>query len=348
MKETNKRILIFNVNWLGDVLFSTATIRNLRYRFPGSFIACIVPSPCYSILKGNPYLDEIIIFDEKDRHRGIISKLSFIQYLKRKKFDTVFLLHRSFTRALLCRIAGIPQRIGYDTKKRHFILTQAITPPKKDTIHRIDYYLKVIEQAGIKVEDRFLDFFVSENDLKIVDELLQEKQIKKDDFLVAVNPGGNWFPKRWPKEYWAILSDKLIRDFCAKVVITGGHRDLKLAEEIEVLMEQKPLIACGKLNIKGFAALCKKLDLFITADTGPLHIANSMGAKNIIALFGPTSPHITGPQPSKNVLILQKDIGCRIPCYKVDCSDNRCMKALRPDEVIEQVKLIKSDINGAN
>ena len=231
--------------------------------------------------------------------------------------------------------------IGYYTKRRNFILTQAIVPAKKDTIHRIDYYLNIIEQAGLKVEDRFLDFFISEQDSKIADELLQEKQIKKDDFLVAVNPGGNWLPKRWMKEYWAMLSDILIRDFGAKVMITGGHKDIELAEEIKGLMKEKPIVACGMLNVKGFAAICKRLDLFITADTGPLHIANSMGVKKIIALFGPTSASITGPYPMKSVVVLQKDIGCRIPCYKVDCQDNRCMKAITPDEVIAQVRLIK-------
>jgi len=124
-------------------------------------------------------------------------------------------------------------------------------------------------------------------------------------------------------------------------MITGGHKDIELAEEIKGLMKEKPIVACGMLNVKGFAAICKRLDLFITADTGPLHIANSMGVKKIIALFGPTSASITGPYPMKSVVVLQKDIGCRIPCYKVDCQDNRCMKAITPDEVIAQVRLIK-------
>src|SRR3989338_4850837 len=116
----DKRILIFNVNWLGDVLFSTATIRNIRRNFPDSFIACVIPSRCYPILKDNPHLDEIIIFDEKDRHRGVLSKLDFVKSLREKKFDTVFLLHRSFRRALICRLAKIPQRFGYYTRKRGF------------------------------------------------------------------------------------------------------------------------------------------------------------------------------------------------------------------------------------
>lgn len=336
-----QRILIFNVNWLGDVLFSTATIRNIRRNFPESFIACAIPSRCYSILKGNPYLDEIIIFDEKDRHKGILAKLNFIQLLKSKNFDAVFLLHRSFSRALICRLANIPERIGYDTKKRGFILTKKIIPPKKDTLHRIDYYLNLIEKAGIRIEDRYLELFVGDEDINFVKEFLDKNLISTDNFLVALNPGGNWLPKRWVKEYWAILADKLVDDFKAKVIITGAPNDLSLVSAIGELMRHKPLITCGLFNLKQLAALCRRLDLFITADTGPLHIANASGTKKIIALFGPTSPEITGPYPINNVVVLRKDVGCKVPCYVVNCPDNRCMKTISPEEVFKEIEKIK-------
>jgi len=339
MTKESKRILIFNVNWLGDVLFSTATIRNIRQNYPDSFIACIIPSRCYSILKGNPRLDEIIIFDERDRHKSALSQLTFVKLLKSKGFDTVFLLHRSFSRALICRLAGIPQRIGYYTKKRGFLLTKKINAPKKDSLHRIDYYLNIIEKAGLKVEDRFLEFFISEDDQKFVDDFLRKQQIGKDNFLIAINPGGNWLPKRWPKDYWAALSDRLITEFRAKVIITGDHRDLPLALNIKESMKEKPVITCGVFNIKQLGALSKRVDLFIAADTGPLHIANACGVKKLIAIFGPTSPQITGPYPLKNVIVLRKDVGCKIPCYRLRCKDNRCMKAVTPEDVIGQIKL---------
>jgi heptosyltransferase-2/heptosyltransferase-3 len=335
----SKRILIFNVNWLGDILFSTATIRNIRRNFSNSFIACIIPTRGYQILKGNPYLDEIIIFDEREKQSSIFAKIRFIQILKRKNFDTVFLLHRSFSRALICWLAGIAQRIGYYTKKRGLLLTQKILPPAKDSLHRIDYYLNIIQETGIKVEDRYLDFFIADKDLKFVEDFLNKELITPDDFLVGINPAGNWLPKRWPKEYWVSFSDRLIRDFGAKVIVTGGPADITLAFEIKKLMQEKPIIACGIFNLKQFGALCKRLNLFITGDTGPLHIANTMNTKKIIALFGPTSPEITGPYPLKNVIILKKDIGCKIPCYVVNCRDNRCMKAIMPEEVIEKIRL---------
>lgn len=343
MKGRGKRILIFNVNWLGDVLFSTATIRNIRRNFPGSYISCIVPSRCYQILKGNPHLDEIIIFDDKDRHKGILAKFNFVKLLKGKNFDTVFLLHRSFRRALICRLADIPQRIGYYTKKRGFLLTKKITMPKKDSLHRIDFYLNIIEKAGLKVEDRYLEFFFSDEDSKFVDDFLTKNSLGKQDLLVALNPGGNWPPKRWPREHWSGLADRLINELGAKVIITGSLSDVALAKEIKNSMKGKPIVACGTLNLKHLGALMKKADLFITADTGPLHIANAVGAKKIIALFGPTSPDITGPYPLKNATILKKDVGCKIPCYVVHCRDNRCMKAITPDDIIEKIKDLKSN-----
>jgi len=339
--KTNERILIFNVNWLGDVLFSTAAIRNIRRNFPHSFIACIIPSRCYPILKGNPHLDEIIIFDEKDRHKGFVTQLNFVRFLKHKRFDTVFLLHRSFSRALICRLAGISQRIGYHTRKRAFLLTKKIPTPEKDSLHRIDYYLNIMEKAGLKIEDRYTEFFISEEEQKFVDEFLKKQGVERSDFLVAINPGGNWLPKRWPAEYWSILSDRVIVELNAKVIITGSLHDLSLAENIKERMKGKPIIGCAVFNIKQLGALAKRVDLFITADSGPMHIANAVGAKKIIAIFGPTSPHITGPYPLKNVTILRKDIGCKIPCYKVHCKDNRCMKTITPEDVIKELNVLR-------
>ncbi len=339
MKDlVGERILIFNVNWLGDVLFSTATIRNIRRSFPDSFIACIIPSRCYPILKGNPNLDEIIVFDESDRHKGILERLNFVRSLKERDFDIAFLLHRSFSRALICRLAGIPKRIGHYTRKRGFLLTQKIMPPPKDSLHRIDYYLDIIERAGLKVEDRYTDFYFDDEDARLVQEFLNNNSVDSSDFLVAINPGGNWPSKRWPKDYWAELSDKLIENLKAKVVITGGHSDQSLAAHIKERMKFKPIIACGVFNLKQLGALAKKASLFITADTGPMHIANSVGAKKIVAIFGPTSPDITGPYPLKNTIVLQKNIGCVIPCYDLKCTDNRCMKAITPDDVIQAIK----------
>ena len=338
---TNKRILIFNVNWLGDVLFSSAAIRNIRRNFPHSFIACIVPSRCYHILKGNPNLDEIIIYDEKDRHRGLISKLKFISLLKAKRFDIVYLLHRSFTRAFITYLAGIPQRLGYYSKKRGCLLTKKIPPPLKDSLHRIDYYLTLIERAGLRIEDRFTDFFFNESDQQYVQEFLEREGVKQGELKVVISPAGNWPPKRWPVVRFAELIDRLSLEFKAKVIITAHINDRPLVDEILKKTGQGAINACGRLNLKQLGALFKISDLVISSDSAPLHIANSVGAKAIIGLFGPTSVAVTGPYPLKNAIILQKDVGCKIPCYLVGCKDNRCMKSIGVQDIIEEIKKFK-------
>jgi ADP-heptose:LPS heptosyltransferase len=103
-------------------------------------------------------------------------------------------------------------------------------------------------------------------------------------------------------------------------------------------MREKPIVACGEFTLKQFGALCKRADVFVSADSGPLHIATAVGTKNIVAIFGPTSPLVTGPSLKPGVAILQKDVGCTIPCYEVGCKNNRCMKAVTVEEVIEHVK----------
>ncbi len=124
------------------------------------------------------------------------------------------------------------------------------------------------------------------------------------------------------------------------MVVTGGHQDVTLAKKVTEPMLQKPLITCGLFNIKQSGALFKRLNIFVSTDTGPMNIANAVGTKKIIALFGPTHPAITGMFPTKNTTVLQKDVGCKIPCYVVNCKDNRCMKAISPEEVLEEIKLL--------
>jgi len=332
-----KKILIVNVNWLGDVLFSTPIFKALKKKYPNSYIACMIPSRCKEILEGNPNLDEIILFDEKAEQKGMFAKLRFISQLKKKNFDTTFLLHRSFTKGLIVYLAGIPERIGYFRKKRNLLLTKSIVAPNKDKVHRLKYYLNLIESQGIKVEDKLCEVFVSESDEDYIKNLLDENKIYGNDFVVAINPGGNWNLKRWPKGHFAELANRLSAEFNAKIIITGAKKDIRLAEEVSNLMKAKPIIFCGRTTLKQLAALFKKVNLVISADSGPMHIANAVGAK-LLALFGPTSPLITGPRNKENCIILKSEVNCKIPCYILDCKNNVCMKNIKPDEVFEKIK----------
>jgi len=340
--SARKRILIINVNWLGDVLFSTPFIRAVRERYPDSFIACLLHPRCRDILEGNPRIDEIIIYDEDGGHKGLLGKMRLIRSLRQRRFDTAFILHRSFTKALIACLAGIKERIGYPTKNRSFILTRAIEEPA-DVTHKVEYFLNLAKASGIEVNDPSYEFFIGDTDRKCVAQLLAANGVCEKDLLTVICPGGNWDPKRWPASNFARLADILINRFGAKVVIAGANKDIGLAEMIRGVMKNGPIILCGKTTLKGLGALLERADLVIANDTGPMHMAVAMKTR-VIALFGPTSAKITGPYGKGDYRVICRQEICKIPCYRIDCGFNRCMDAISVEDVVTEAEtMLKSD-----
>ncbi|MDO8525019.1 MAG: lipopolysaccharide heptosyltransferase II [Candidatus Omnitrophota bacterium] len=331
-----KRILIVNVNWIGDALFSTPFIRAVRDAYPGAYIACLVHPRCKEMLELNPRLNEIIIYDEDESHRGLFGKLRLIAALRHKRFDTAFLLHRSFTKALLVFLAGVRERIGYPTKKRGMLLTKMVESPSEE-LHKVEYFLNIARSSGLTPKSGSYEFFIDDSHRRSIARLLREAGVSDNDTVVVICPGGNWGPKRWPKENFAKLSDLLAERCGAKIVISGANKDIKLAEEIRALMKTRPVITAGKTTLKSLAALVAGADLVIANDTGPMHLAVAMKAKTI-ALFGPTSPGITGPYGEGYYKVIFRNDTCDVPCYDFTCSDNRCMAAIKVEDVLREAE----------
>ena len=132
----------------------------------------------------------------------------------------------------------------------------------------------------------------------------------------------------------------LFRSKDIRVVITGTTEDIPLANMlINSIKNTKIINACGKTSINELAALIKKCNVFISADSSPLHIASAVGTA-FIALFGPTDARRHLP-PGKNYIVINKDLNCS-PCYKTKCRSKRCMVEISPAEVLEAVeKLLK-------
>lgn len=333
---SRKRILIVNVNWVGDVIFSTPFIRSVRDTYPDSHIACLLHPRCYDVLKDNPRINEIIIYDEELAHRGLLGKLRLVMKLRKKRFDTAFLLHRSFTKALLTFLAGIGERIGYPSKRRAWLLTKVVDEPDED-IHKVEYFLNIAYNAGIIPKSRSYEFFITDAHRRAVDGFLKHSGVMQGDAIVVLCPGGNWDPKRWPKENFARLGDKLTERFGAKIIISGAKKDVQLADDIRKLMEWTPIVSAGKTNLGELGALFERASAVVANDSGPMHLAVAMKA-NTIALFGPTSPHLTGPYGEGNYRVIVKQEECEVPCYDLSCTDNRCMHAIKVEDVVGEIE----------
>ena len=330
-----RRILIIHPNWRGDVLFSTALVRALKDRFPRASICSLIVSRCKEILEGNPDIDEIICQPQTKGLKNFLRGFELVFLLRRKSFDVAFLLTPSFSRSLFLFLAGIPLRVGYKKGRKSIFLNKKVDLSIGDR-HRAEHFLGLAYFLGIKKEKDY-HFFISLEDEQWADNFLNKNRIDKKDFLVILNPGGNWELKRWPAESFALLGDRLIQEYKAKIIISGSEEDRELAERISSLMQAKPILAAGKTTLKQLGALFKKANLVIANDSGPMHIAVALGSP-VIALFGPTSSQITGPYSQrKNWRVIQKNVGCPLPCYNLNCSQNRCMQAISVDEVLAEV-----------
>ena len=344
MPKVINKILVVNVNWLGDVIFSAPIFKAIKKAYPKATVGCLAPTGVRGVLESIPYVDQIFCYDEKGSHLSLFAKLKLILTLRRERFDIAFLLHRSLTRALLVFLSGIPLRIGYDTKARGFLLTHK-TAPLSDPVfvHRSDIYIHVVESFGIPVEDRCPALTVSEPAQKSLREKLMAQGVTESDFVVVVNVGGNWDLKRWPRENFAVLIERLIKEYHAKVIIPGAEKDRELANEIARLSASFPIILAGQTSLKELIALMHRADIVISADTGPLHVAAGIGA-DVIGLFGPTRIEVTGPRGrGLRKILLHNDVGCnKAPCYYLDCPNNVCMQSIKVDDVLHEIKRIRN------
>ncbi len=325
-----ERILVVTVNWLGDALMTTPVFEAIKLKFPEAYLGVMAPERVTDVFTDNPFIDRVIIFDEKKNQKGLFAKLNFIRSLKKEKFDTVFLIHRSFTKALICWLAGIKSRIGYRRFKSLFILTSPVSPPK-NILHRQDYYLSLFENQGISFNEKTPVFYISGQIQQKVNVSFQAIR-QKHKYIVGMNPSANWEAKRWPAENFAELADHLIKKHQAAVLFIGTKKERQLIAQVTKQMKFQAYDFSAKTNLKELGALMKNSDLFVSNDSGPAHLAAALAVPTLV-LFGPTAREITAPRGPK-VKIIQKDFGCRIPCYDFNCRDNKCMKDITPQEVI--------------
>jgi len=335
--NSNPKIIVFDPNWTGDVIFTTPIFKAIKEQIKGCFLGCIVPKRCKDILVNNPFIDEIIEFNERTTHRLLFEKISFIAKLKSKHYETVLLLHRSFTRTLICYLSGIKIRIGYAYKKRAFLLTKKNPPVNKDSIHKQDYYLKIAQALGIEIEDKNCRVYCSDADRSWTDRLMKNTEYANNT-LIAISPFTNWAPKNWPQESFLKLINILISEIeHIRIFITSKEKKTKLFSLANIKALMKIVNLTGKTSITQLAALYEKMDVVISGDSGPLHISGAVNTK-YVGIFGPTDPQLTAPRTQARGKILFKNTFCPVPCYVEECpKDFICMKAISPREVADAV-----------
>jgi heptosyltransferase-2 len=330
-----KRILIRSTNWVGDAVITTPAIRAVRKNFPEAKISLFAKPWVAPIFYNNPYIDNILSYDDAGKHKGLSGIPRLSKELRKEKFDLAILLQNAFEAALIAVLAGIPNRLGYNTDARNLLLTHCIrlTPALK-RVHQIDYYLGILEGASLKSDSRQLTLVVTDEERKHAEKILAKHGITGKDRLIGINPGAVFgSAKRWFPERYAALSVKLQKYSGAKIAIFGGPGEKALGQHISELMGNRCVNFCGKTSLREAVALIERCQLFITNDSGLMHVAAALDTPQI-AIFGSTD-HVTTSPGSPRSRIIRVPVPCS-PCLKPDCPiDHRCMKNITVDMVYD-------------
>ncbi len=342
MKEP-KKILVVRTDRLGDVILSTPVIKNLRLAYPSSFIAFMCRPYTKDVLLGNPYLDEVIIYDKYGRHRSVASSLRFALSLSKKKFDLALILHPTNRVHMITFFARIPMRVGWD-RKMGILLTHRLSHTKQNGIkHEMEYTLDILHLAGIPVVEHALFFPVQEEAKKKVAALLREKGLNDNDKFFVIHPSASCPSKRWPISYFGKLVDMIKDTFDKPILIISSKEERRFCDE---LFEGRSYLVDlrGELNIGQLGALMEKVEVLVSNDSGPVHIAAALG-RPVISIFGRSDPGLSPRRwrpLGKNSFFFHKDVGCTV-CLAHNCDKGfLCLKAIKPEDIFELIKKILS------
>lgn len=329
-----RHVLIRGVNWLGDAVMTTPALGALRQAFPGARLALLATPGVAELLRGHPFLDEVLVFERTGRHAGVAGRLRLARELREQGFDLAVLLQNAFDAALIAWLARIPRRIGYATDGRGFLLTHRTPVTGEDRrCHHVDYYLAMLASFGIPPAERRLSLALSPEEEREGGGLLTDAGIGAGEFVVGINPGATYgAAKRWYPERFAAVADALAARWGAKVVLFGGPGEVPIAGAIAAAMTFSACNLAGRLSIRQLMAAIGRCDFFVTNDSGPMHIAAAFDVP-LVAIFGPTDHATTSPF-SPRARVVREGADCA-PCLKRECpSDHRCMAAVTPETVV--------------
>ncbi|MGZ3577439.1 MAG: lipopolysaccharide heptosyltransferase II [Syntrophales bacterium] len=333
-----RNILIRGTNWIGDAVMTLPAVRAVRNTFPAARISVLAKPWVAEIFNICPDVDEVIVFHSPGPHAGIAGKLRLAKELKARNFDTAILLQNAIEAAIITQLAGIPVRAGYNSDGRGLLLTHSV--PRTEAVrrvHQIQYYMEMVKALGCRPTEATVHLDPGNEYQGLSEKLLSEHGIRREGFIVGLAPGAAYGPaKRWFPERFAAVGDRLVEDRSAQIILFGSNEDRKSADLVQQHANHRYINLSGKTNLRDAIAVISRCGLFISNDSGLMHVA---GALNIptIAIFGSTNPVTTSPVGDRSVVIY-KGASCS-PCLKETCpTDFRCMEMISVEEVCETAK----------
>ena len=324
-------ILIIHTAFIGDIVLSTALISKVKEKYPDSDIYYLTTPLGKEILKNNPKIKEIIVYDKRGKDKGFGAFISFVRKIRKLKIDVCLTPHRYLRSSILTLMSGASIRVGYDIASLPFVFNKKIKYDK--TKHEVEKLLSFIDDSSKRYE---LEMYPSEKEKIKIDTIL--KNFSQNKKIILIAPGSKWFTKRWPEEYFKTLIQNLVKRDDLLIVITGGKEE----KEIELNLDSKVLDLRGEITLLELAELTKRAILVISNDSAPIHITSAFPNTRVVGIFGPTVKEFGFFPWSQNSKVFEiNGLYCR-PCAihgGNSCSEKhfRCMREITPDLIENEI-----------
>ena len=340
-----ERVCIIKPSAMGDILHALPILPGLRARWPSAHLAWVVSRPFAELLEGHPDLDETLVFYrgrkgwDRDKLLGMPDLLG---RLRRSRFDLTIDLQGLFRSALMVAAAGSKIRVGMADAREgsRWLYTHRIDAPRLG-LHAVDRVLRVIRALG--GDGRSAQFR-----LPISDEAQQWAAAAVAGLpgpRIVLNVGARWATKRWPPAHFAAIGRMAYERYGAGLIAVGSAADRPLVDELIAHLGDTPVLdLCGRTRLIQFAALAQQVDLVVSNDTGPLHLAAAAGAR-VVGIYTCTSPELTGPYGDRAITV-RTGVACAASLRK-SCGHLSCMSELQPARVwpavVCQLEAVRSE-----
>jgi len=344
-REPYKNILVVKFWGIGNIVRVSPTLKGIRDRFPEAKITFITLNQNKGVYDEGDLFDEVIYLELKSARAFVwdVVKKFFILYWR--QFDLVLNLEplANFSE-LVSFYVGVGARVGFTVPGRRSLFT--IKVPFREDEHISKTFFRILSPFGVQIPDDLIPVPVpvSKNAVDNINALLSDEGIETEDFVIAVNVNASSVAetRRWSSRNFALLAKRMSTNLKAKYVFVGSLAERVRVEEVLGMAGIKAVNLAGKTNLKQAIAALKRADIFVSNDSGPMHLAMALNTPTV-ALFGPESPDRYGPLSDEHVLVY-KGYDCS-PCIKfsqakkIRCNFNsRCIEDITVDEVYQGVE----------
>ena len=331
------RVLVKEVNWLGDLVISLPALKAVRRRFPGSHLAVLVKAELAGFFDGCDWIDEVIAYRRARGMRGLAMQSRIIAELRARRFDLAILFPNSFSSALWTALGSVRRRAGYATDARGLLLTDKARPDAATLDgHQAGYWLGMVKQTvGAEGDPADCMLTAAPGNRERMVATLAARRKSPGSRLIAIAPAAAYGPaKEWPAEQYAALIDLLAAEGNAECVMVGAPAERQRCERIAALAHSGAIVTAGETGIGELIAMLSLCDGFVGNDSGPMHLAGALGVLTV-ALFGSTNPRRTGPLGPR-VNVIWRPPACA-PCLARTCrfGHYECLTRIAPREVFD-------------